>query len=103
MSSVSYAIGYNPDPVLGNLQEAASYLKTILSPAAPDGQYTRPQERHEGGVPRQNPDEAVVGRRDDRVRRTVEDGLLRGDDGDVHQALAIFLACATTSSMPPAI
>src|SRR5882762_4098965 len=63
--------------------------------------YPLPQEGHEGGVAGQNPQQPVKCGRHDGVRLPVENRAFRGDDRDVHQAEAIFLACATTSSMPP--
>ena len=101
MSRFCCAISHNPDSILGDLQEPPCYLKTILSAAAPYGQGPLTQQGHEGGMPRQDPDQAVVRRHDHRIGGAVEDGLLGRNDGDVHQELAIFLACATTSSMPP--
>ena len=103
MSRFCYAIGHNPDSVVGHLQEATCYLKTILSPSAPHRQHPLPQEGHERRVAGQNPDQAVVRRRDDRVGGAVEDRLFGRNDGDVHQELAIFFAFATTSSIPPAM
>ncbi len=103
MSRFCDVIGYNPDSVVGYLQEAACYLKTILTATTAYRQCPFAQQRHERRVPRQNPEQAVVGRRDDRVRRSVEDRLLGRNDRDVHQELAIFFAAATTSSIPPAM
>lgn len=103
MSRFCYAIGHNSDPILGHLEKPSCYLKTILSPAAPHGQGPFAEQGHEGSVAWQNPDQAVVRRRDDRIGGAVEDGLLGRDDGDVHQELAIFFAAATTSSIPPAM
>ena len=103
MSRFCDAIRYDPHAILGDLEKAAGYLKTILSAPTPYGENSITEQRHECGMPRQNPDQSIVGRRDHRIRRPVEDRLLRRNDGDVHQELAIFFAAATTSSMPPAM
>ena len=60
-----------------------------------------PQEGHERGVPRENPYQAVIRWRDNGFCLAFEHGALGGYNGDAHYAEAIFLACATTSSMPP--
>jgi hypothetical protein len=103
MSRFCDAIRHNPDPILGYLKESPCYLKTILSTATPHGQGPLAEQGHEGRVARQDPDQAVVRRRDHRIGGAVEDGLLGRYDRDVHQELAIFFAAATTSSMPPAM
>ena len=60
-----------------------------------------PQEGHKRRMAGENPYQAVIGRRDDGFRIALEHRALGGDNGDAHYAEAIFLACATTSSMPP--
>ena len=103
MSRFCYAVSHNPDPILGHLEKSPCYLKTILSAATPHRQGPLTQQGHEGSVARQDPDQAVVRRRNHRVGGAVEDGLFGRNDGDVHQELAIFFAFATTSSIPPAM
>ena len=61
------------------------------------------QRPPELGVPGENPYKPVKGRRYDGIRLAVEYRPFCRNDRYVHQAVAIFLACATTSSMPPCI
>jgi len=49
----------------------------------------------------ENPYKAVESRRNDGICLAVEHRPLGRNNGDAHQADAIFLACAMTSSMPP--
>src|SRR5690348_8599522 len=100
-SSVLCGAGNHADDIRQNLKESAPNLKAVGGPPLANGEHPVPQEGHKGGMPRQNPHLSVERGRDHLLGLAVEDRLLRRNDDDAHQADAIFLACATTSSMPP--
>src|SRR5438876_567058 len=85
-----------------HLKKAPHHLKSgqVTSRLA-DLHNSLPQEGHKRGVPWKNPNQPVIGGRHNGIRLTVEHRPLRRNDRYAHQAVAIFLACATTSSMPP--
>ena len=92
---------YDPDHISCDLQEPTGYLEALDAPRAADFNNSLAQKGHERRVPWEYPYEAVVGGRHDGVGVPVEYRTLGRDNRDAHQADAIFLACATTSSIAP--
>src|SRR5437899_368529 len=92
---------YDSDHVSCDLQEPGCHLDSLVSARSADSYNSLPQQGHEGGVTWENPYEPVVGGRHDRVGLPLEHRPLGRDEGHPHQDDAIFLAWATTSSIPP--
>ena len=84
-----------------HLKKAPHHLESDHLPRLPDLDDALPQEGHKGGVPGENPYKPVKGRGYDGIRLAVEYRPFCRNDRYVHQDRAIFLACATTSSIPP--
>src|SRR5436190_13739608 len=95
---------HNAHNIRCHLQKAPLNLQAgghLSGPRLADSDNSLPQEGHKWGVAWEDPYKPVVRRRNDRFRLPVEHRPLRRNDRDAHQAEAIFLACAITSSMAP--
>jgi hypothetical protein len=90
--------------VVYDLEEAAFDAEAPLTPRA-ELQLTLPQQRHHRRVPGENAHLSIERRSDNRFRRPLEQHGFRRDDrdGEHRDQPCIFLAFATTSSMPPAM
>src|SRR5687767_7102155 len=93
--------GPDPDPVVHDVETAASDCEPVhrTSPANP--QRAGNKEAHERRVVRPNANLAVESGRDHRVGLIVEHRRFWGDNRDLHHELPSFSALATASSMPP--
>ena len=87
--------------VVDHLKESAADLEAAGAITLADDEIARTQKGHHRGVPWQDPDRPVIGRRPEGVGLTIKDGRIGRDDRDVHHALASFLAFSTASSIPP--
>ena len=89
-----------------HLKKAAGYLqprRSLSDACVHDFDNPLPQEGHKRGMAGENAYQPVTRRRDNGFRIALEHRSLGGDYGDAHYAAAIFLACSTTSSIPPCI
>src|SRR3989442_7444833 len=98
------AAGDNTHNIRCHLKKATGYLqpgRPLSDAGVHDFDNPLPQEGHKRGMAGENPYQAVIRRCHNGFRIALEHRPLGGDHGDAHYAVAIFLACATTSSIPP--
>src|SRR5438874_322725 len=98
-------VGEHGHAVRQHLEEPAPHEQQLLSPAMSDLQGAWFEDRHQGGMARQDAELAVGARGDDEVDVTLEQASLDADHAERyrHQPCCFFIdsACARASSMLP--